>query len=82
MERAPGVAWQFAVTRNAVFVVWHLFPINWALAACQAITFEVEHIGYVVSGAASFPVAQRLLREHAGDYHAVLVDHKLRGQVV
>lgn len=51
MERAPGVAWQFAVTRNAVFVVWHLFPINWALAACQAITFEVEHIGYVVSGA-------------------------------
>ena len=38
---------QFAVTRNAVFLVWHLFPIVWALAAADAISVEVEHMGCV-----------------------------------
>ena len=32
---------------------------------------NLEALGYVVSGAATFPIAQRMLREHAGDYHAV-----------
>ena len=99
----PALSWQFAVTRNAVFLVchllpiawlqpyvpqaatlraqaatvcaqaatvcaqaatlraqaatvcaqaatlcaqvWHLFPIVWALAAADAITVEVEHMG-------------------------------------
>jgi len=52
-ERMPGVAWQFAVTRNAVFLVWHLFPIVWALAAADAISVEVEHMGYVASDMAA-----------------------------
>ena len=38
---------QFAATRNAVFLVWHLFPIVWALAAADAISVEVEHMGCV-----------------------------------
>ena len=78
----PALSWQFAVTRNAVFLVchllpiawlqpyvpqaatlraqaatvcaqaatlcaqvWHLFPIVWALAAADAISVEVEHMG-------------------------------------
>ena len=45
--RADLTAAQFAVTRNAVFLVWHLFPIVWALAAADAISVEVEHMGCV-----------------------------------
>ena len=46
---ANRAAWQFVVTRNAVWLIWHLFPIVWACAACQSISPEVEHMGYIFS---------------------------------
>merc|ERR1719199_1135643 len=49
----PALSWQFALTRNAVFLVWHLFPIVWGLAAADAISVEVEHMGYVASDMAA-----------------------------
>ena len=60
----------------------HVLLVNSDNEERRRLKLSLEALGYVVSGAASFPVAQRLLREHAGDYHAVLVDHKLRAQGV
>ena len=46
-NHARGVAWQFQITRGAVVIVWHAFPAVWALAASDAISPEVEHVGYI-----------------------------------
>ena len=46
---AARAAWQFAVTRKAIWTVWHIFPIVWGSAACQAISTETEHMGYIFS---------------------------------
>ena len=48
-NHARGVAWQFRITRGAVVIVWHAFPAVWALAASDAISPEVEHVGYISS---------------------------------
>ena len=72
----------FARRRNFVVSDLHVLLVYTHNDERFRLKLNLEALGYVVSGAASFPVAQRLLREHAGDYHAVLVDHKLRGQVV
>jgi len=42
-----GIALQYKLTRSAIFVVWHIFPLTWALAACNAISLEAEHMGYI-----------------------------------
>ena len=72
----------FARRRNFVVSDVHVLLVNSDNEERRRLKLSLEALGYVVSGAASFPVAQRLLREHAGDYHAVLVDHKLRAQGV
>ena len=43
-----GTASQFQVTRVAVVVTWHIFPIVWLLGASNVITVFQEHAGYVI----------------------------------
>ena len=60
----------FARRRNFVVSDVHVLLVNSDNDERLRLKLSLEALGYVVSGAASFPVAQRLLREHAGDYHA------------
>ena len=60
----------FARRRNFVVSDVHVLLVNSDNEERRRLKLSLEALGYVVSGAASFPVAQRLLREHAGDYHA------------
>jgi len=47
-HHARGIAFQFKITRVACLVIWHVFPVVWALAACDSISTEAEHVGYIV----------------------------------
>ena len=60
----------FARRRNFVVSDVHVLLVNSDNEERRRLKLSLEALGYVVSGAASFPVAQRLLREHAGDCHA------------
>ena len=47
IHHARGLAKQLQIMRIAIIAVWHVFPLVWALAACNAISIDLEHIGYI-----------------------------------
>merc|ERR1719272_1136665 len=62
----------FARRRNFVVSDLHVLLVFSHNDERFRLKLNLGALGYVVSGAATFPIAQRMLREHAGDYHAVL----------